>query len=138
MEPSSIPKQYGGELDWTWGEMPNLDEPARELLQGLEQDQVDGEKRKDILKGPILFEGDHLKVLGTVDGKERRETIPVPKSQVSSEPEAPAKSTDSEAKTDEPTEIKPEDEKAVDNVAIKVNQLSVDETQTAAAQTAAA
>lgn len=133
MEPSSIPKQYGGELDWTWGEMPNLDEPARELLQGLEQDQVDGEKRKDILKGPILFEGDHLKVLGTVDGKDRRETIPVPKSQVSSEPEAPAKSTDSEANTDEPAETKPEDEKAVDNVSIKVNQLSVDETQTAAA-----
>ncbi|KAJ6034573.1 uncharacterized protein N7446_009324 [Penicillium canescens] len=133
MEPSSIPKQYGGELDWTWGEMPNLDEPARELLQGLEQDQVEGEKRKDILKGPILFEGDHLKVLGTVDGKDRRETIPVPKSQVFSEPKAPAKSTDSEAKTDEPTETKPEDEKAVDNVAIKVNQLSVDETQTAAA-----
>jgi hypothetical protein len=135
MEPSSIPKQYGGELDWTWGEMPNLDEPARELLQGLEQDQVEGEKRKDILKGPVLFEGDHLKVLGTIDGKERRETIPVPKSQVSSEPEAPAKSTESETKTDDATETetKPEDEKAVDNVAVKVNQLSVGETQTAAA-----
>ncbi|KAJ5317880.1 hypothetical protein N7508_002388 [Penicillium antarcticum] len=132
MEPSSIPKQYGGELDWTWGEMPNLDEPARDLLKGLEQDQVEGEKRKDILKGPILFEGDHLKVLGTVDGKDRRETIPVPKSHLSSE-QAPAKSTDSEAKADDATEAKAEDEKAVDNVAVKVNQLSVDETQTAAA-----
>ena len=37
MEPSSIPKQYGGELEWQWGDMPNLDEPAKEKLQGIEQ-----------------------------------------------------------------------------------------------------
>jgi len=137
MEPSSIPKQYGGQLDWTWGDMPNLDEPSRELLQGLEQPLVEGQTRKDILKGPVLFEGDHLQVLGTVDGKERRETIPVPKTQTSESEAKPAESADPEkadgaTATDE--ETKPEaNEKIIDNVAVKVNQLSVDETQTAAA-----
>ena len=88
MEPSSIPKQYGGELDWSWGDMPNLDEPSRELLRGIEQPITDGQKRKDILKGPVLFNGDHLQVLGTVDGTSRRETIPVPKTQAAVESEA--------------------------------------------------
>ncbi|KXG49691.1 uncharacterized protein PGRI_056590 [Penicillium griseofulvum] len=118
MEPSSIPKQYGGELDWSWGEMPNLDEPSRELLSGIEQPLADGQTRKNILKGPVLFEGDHLKVLGTVDGKERREIVPVPKTQASVESEA----NSAETKVDE-------SEKTVDEVAVKVNQLSVDETQ---------
>jgi hypothetical protein len=121
MEPSSIPKQYGGELDWSWGEMPNLDEPSRVLLSGIEQPLADGQTRKNILKGPVLFEGDHLKVLGTVDGKERREIVPVPKTQASVEPEANSASS-AETKVDE-------SEKTVDEVAVKVNQLSVGETQ---------
>ncbi|KAJ5795143.1 hypothetical protein N7457_001742 [Penicillium paradoxum] len=129
MEPTSIPKQYGGQLDWTWGQMPNLDEPSRELLRGLEQPLAAGQTRKDILKGPVLFEGDHLKVLGTVDGKERRETIPVPRTQDSvSEPSPkPAEKADCAA-TEAETTVE-DSEKAIDNVAVKVNQLSVDETE---------
>jgi hypothetical protein len=117
--------------------MPNLDDPSRELLQGLEQPLAEGQTRKEILKGPVLFEGDHLQVLGTVDGKERREIIPVPKTPTPT-PESETKPVESEAeKTDSAAadaEIKPEDsEKTVDNVAVKVNQLSVDDNQTAAA-----
>jgi hypothetical protein len=136
MEPSSIPKQYGGQLDWTWGDMPNLDDPSRELLQGLEQPLVEGQTRKEILKGPVLFEGDHLQVLGTVDGEKRREIIPVPKLQTS-EPEAKSAEPAHAEKVDgaaADAETNPEDNvKTIDNVAVKVNQLSVDETQTAAA-----
>lgn len=134
MDPASFPKKYGGELDWKWGDMPNLDDASRELLQGLEQPLVEGQKRKDILKGPVLFEGDHLSVLGTVDGKERRQTIPVPR----------APTFESEAQTTESTKItagdaavssdqtKPKDEKAVENLGVQVNQLSVDERPTVA------
>ncbi|CAG7927530.1 unnamed protein product [Penicillium olsonii] len=128
MEPSSIPKQYGGELEWTWGDMPNVDDAGRELLQGIEQPLGEGQTRKDILKGPVLFRGDHLEVLGTVDGKERRETIPVPKTQASEAESKPVESVETPAAAN--TE-KTDDEKAVDNMAVKVNQLSVDETPAA-------
>ncbi|BDD59623.1 hypothetical protein MAP00_004819 [Monascus purpureus] len=78
MDPSSIPKQYGGELDWKWGDMPNLDEPARELVGALETAPAEGETKPGFIKGPVLFKGKEIEVLGTVDGKSRRETIPVP------------------------------------------------------------
>lgn len=86
MDPSSIPKQYGGDLDWKWGEMPNLDEPARELLSPLESPPGEGETRPQLLKGPVLFKGDEIEILGKEDGKSRKSTIPVPK-QVSAEKE---------------------------------------------------
>jgi hypothetical protein len=129
MEPSSIPKSYGGELDWSWGDMPNLDDPSRELLRGIEQPLADGQTRKNILKGPVLFNGDHLQVLGTVDGKERREIVPIPKTQALVESEA--NSADSAEKAaPNGTETNVDDsEKTIDNVAVKVNQLSVDETK---------
>lgn len=81
MEPTSIPKQYGGELDWQWGDMPNLDEPAREKLQGVEQAPAEDKTKKELMKGPMLFKGDKIEVLGTESGKERRETILVPNSE---------------------------------------------------------
>lgn len=129
MEPSSIPKSYGGELDWSWGDMPNLDDPSRELLRGIEQPLADGQTRKDILKGPVLFNGDHLQVLGTVDGKERREIVPIPKTQASVESKAnPADSAEKVASNGAETNVD-DSEKTIDNVAVKVNQLSVDETK---------
>lgn len=85
MDPSSFPKQYGGELDWQWGDVPNLDEPTRERLQGLETDPAEGQSRKGILKGPMLFQGDRIEVLGMENGMERRMTIPVPKLQAEAE-----------------------------------------------------
>lgn len=79
MDPSSIPKQYGGELDWKWGDMPYLDEPARELLSPLETPPAEGETRPGFMKGPVLFKGDEIEILGKVDGETRRRTVPVPK-----------------------------------------------------------
>ncbi|CRL25714.1 Cellular retinaldehyde binding/alpha-tocopherol transport [Penicillium camemberti] len=129
MEPSSIPKSYGGQLDWSWGDMPNLDDPSRELLRGIEQPLADGQTRKDILKGPVLFNGDHLQVLGTVDGKERREVVPIPKTQASVESEVkPADSAEKAAPNGAETNVD-DSEKTIDNVAVQVNQLSVDETK---------
>jgi hypothetical protein len=130
MEPSSIPKQYGGELDWSWGDMPNLDEPSRELLRGIEQPLAEGQTRKEILKGPILFNGDHLQVLGTVDGTNRREIVPIPKTQASVESEANTpgsaeSSAERAASSSEETKVD-DGEKMIDNVAVKVNQLCVD------------
>lgn len=132
MEPSSIPKQYGGELDWSWGDMPNLDEPSRELLRGIEQPLAKGQTRKDILKGPILFNGDHLQVLGTVDGTNRRETIPIPKTQASVESEADSLSAAERAASNSEETKVDDDEKMIDNVAVKVNQLCMDGTHVAA------
>ncbi|KAJ5665166.1 uncharacterized protein N7477_007614 [Penicillium maclennaniae] len=124
MEPSSIPKQYGGELEWQWGDMPNLDEPAKAKLQGIEQTSPEG--KKEMLKGPMLFKGDHIEVLGSQSGKDRRETIPVPSTETSAESNenpagdvvAPSASTENE-KT------------GID--AVNVNQVNETETQTATA-----
>lgn len=129
MEPTSIPKQFGGELDWAWGDMPNLDEPTSELLRGIEQPLAEGQKRREIIKGPVLFNGDHLQVLGTMDGTQtkRREIVPIPKLQASVESEA---NSDSSAEKAAPNgaETKVDDsEKTIDNVAVKIDQLSVDE-----------
>ncbi|KAL4739154.1 CRAL-TRIO domain-containing protein [Aspergillus similis] len=82
MEPSSIPKQYGGELEWQWGDMPNLDEPARELIGALETAPADGQTKPGFIKGPVLFKGDRVEVLGKENGKSRAATVPVPKSKL--------------------------------------------------------
>lgn len=79
MDLSSIPKQYGGELDWKWGEMPNLDEASRELLSPLQTPPAEGESHPGFTKGPMRFKGDEIEVLGKVDGQSRQKTIPVPK-----------------------------------------------------------
>lgn len=78
MEPSSIPKQYGGELDWNWGDMPSFDEDARETTGGLEVPQEEGTSKKEFIKGPLVWHGDRTEILGTVDGKERRMEFPAP------------------------------------------------------------
>jgi hypothetical protein len=74
MEPESIPSQYGGKLDFKWGDMPNLDEPARKLAGAIEKTEQEG----GYLKGPMRYLGDHIEVLGTDQGQPRRQTIPVP------------------------------------------------------------
>ena len=136
MDPSSFPKAYGGELDWQWGDMPNLDEPARELLQGLEQPAAEGQTKREILKGPMMFKGDKIEVLGTEGDKERRMSVPVPKSEVQTNGTTLSESTDATANGDvesQPTPA-PENEKVgLDDVAVNVNQVSKDHTTTAAA-----
>jgi hypothetical protein len=118
MDPSSFPKQYGGDLEWQWGDMPNLDEAAKEKLQGIEQ-TVDG--KKDMMKGPMLFKGETIEVLGSQNGTDRRETIPVPKTEVTID--SSEKPTDDVAAPLASTE---NEKMGID--AVNVNQ--VDETQT--------
>ncbi|KAA8647032.1 hypothetical protein EYZ11_005286 [Aspergillus tanneri] len=96
MDVSSIPKQYGGELDWQWNDMPNLDEPARELLRPLETPPSEGESKPGFIKGPVLFKGDHIEILGKLNGQSRKSTIPVPPSSSSS------KTFDSPSQEDHP------------------------------------
>ena len=91
MEPTSIPKQYGGELDWKWGDMPYMDEQARAMAGGLEKTSPSlpppppppsssgpQQSKREFTKGPVLFLDDKIEVLGTVNGKARRDVVPVP------------------------------------------------------------
>ncbi|OJJ48400.1 hypothetical protein ASPZODRAFT_130424 [Penicilliopsis zonata CBS 506.65] len=80
MDPTSFPKQYGGELDWQWGDMPNLDEPARDLVsQIVSTPEGEGSTHPTLIKGPVLFKGTEIEILGKVDGKSRKQTLPVVK-----------------------------------------------------------
>ncbi|GAA5977139.1 hypothetical protein JCM10908_004869 [Rhodotorula pacifica] len=59
MPPSSIPREYGGTLDWTFGESgPNLDPEARDLLHMQEGEEMP--------KGPLRWEreGGGVRVVG--------------------------------------------------------------------------
>ncbi|KAG2414477.1 hypothetical protein HFD88_003668 [Aspergillus terreus] len=78
MDPSSIPKQYGGDLDWKWGDMPFLDDEARKFVGVLETPPAEGETRPSFTKGPVLFKGDRIEILGKVNGESRKKSIPVP------------------------------------------------------------
>lgn len=78
MDPSSIPKQYGGDLDWKWGDMPFLDDEARKFVGALETPPAEGETRPSFTKGPVLFKGDRIEILGKVNGESRKKSIPVP------------------------------------------------------------
>lgn len=86
MDPSSIPKAYGGELDWSWGDMPCLDDDARAVISGVAapaaestDKQREGRAESGYLKGPMLFseEKGRTEVLGRVNGESRRFDIPV-------------------------------------------------------------
>lgn len=67
IDPADLPKCYGGQLDWNFGELPNLD-PKIEQAFGLDK------ARWPI--GPIKMEGDQLVARGTSkDGKHRHEVI---------------------------------------------------------------
>ncbi|KAL4907556.1 hypothetical protein BDW74DRAFT_149421 [Aspergillus multicolor] len=82
MEVSSIPKQYGGELEWQWGDMPYLDEPAREIIGALETAPAESQTKPGFIKGPVLFKSDRIEILGKENGKSRETTIPVPESKL--------------------------------------------------------
>lgn len=85
MDISNIPKCYGGELEWQWGDMPNLDDDARAIISGVESaspstDKVaEGRAESGYLKGPMVFntEKNRVDVLGKIKGQPRRMEIPV-------------------------------------------------------------
>ncbi|RQM04543.1 hypothetical protein DH86_00004442, partial [Scytalidium sp. 3C] len=72
IDPANIPKKFGGQLDFEWGDYPNLDpalEPIVEWKDGY----------KDFPHGPMYWvpvkgkNAMQLKVVGSVDGQERNE-----------------------------------------------------------------
>lgn len=64
MDPKDFPKRYGGELEWHWGELPDLD---AETLAALEKDG-----NKGWVRGPCLWlDGERL-VVGSEDGNLRK------------------------------------------------------------------
>ncbi|KAJ5573705.1 uncharacterized protein N7459_008132 [Penicillium hispanicum] len=124
MDPTSFPKQYGGELDWQWGDMPNLDEPAREKLQNLEQPPTEGQTKKGILKGPMLFKNDNVEVLGTEDGKSRRMTVPVPQT----EPQQPSETEKHDVATEPANgDAEPKSQPAADSEKIGIDNVAIDQ-----------
>ncbi|KMU74792.1 LOW QUALITY PROTEIN: hypothetical protein CISG_00722 [Coccidioides immitis RMSCC 3703] len=98
MDPSSFPKQYGGELDWEWGDMLNLDEPAQELVRVEElgpkgdgeistesSNKTVEERKRNFVKGPVAWLKDRIEIFGSIGGQKRRKTIPVQGEQKPSE-----------------------------------------------------
>ncbi|KAK9372070.1 uncharacterized protein V1513DRAFT_487325 [Lipomyces chichibuensis] len=72
IDPANLPKKYGGKLDFEFGQMPVLDPALKNVLkwEGL---------HTHFPHGPIYWRdnGDHIvaTAIGSVDHKERRETI---------------------------------------------------------------
>jgi CRAL/TRIO domain len=64
IDPDDFPKRYGGNLDWDFGMVPNLDDAAREA--------VEKNGSKGWITGPCLWEHDQRVPVGTVNGKPRR------------------------------------------------------------------
>ncbi|KAI5310908.1 hypothetical protein KEM55_002375 [Ascosphaera atra] len=116
MPPDSFPKQYGGELDFDWTDMPHFDEPARQLAGALERinprtaqgdvsrSHGDAElaAKPSFLVGPVKWLVDRLQILGTVGGATRRRTVTV--AEQSSGASAAASATASAA-APEPAEV---------------------------------
>jgi hypothetical protein len=67
MDPKDIPTQYGGQLEFKWGDLPSLDEEAK---QAMEQGGQPG-----WIAGPCLWLDHKRVVVGSENGKPRR-TVP--------------------------------------------------------------
>ncbi|KAE8391586.1 CRAL-TRIO domain-containing protein [Aspergillus alliaceus] len=80
IEPSSLPEQYGGTLNWKWGDMPNLDDHGRSLAPSLYQGDASGSDY--FIKGPVIFKDGAIEGLGSAEGKIRKIVIPVHKPRV--------------------------------------------------------
>lgn len=85
----SIPKHYGGQLDWEYGQYPAVDPEVRERLGDA------------WIKGPVRWEGQVVPV-GTVEGKERPRPPPLPKDQIPQTTAPPPYVTDSAPPTVSP------------------------------------
>ncbi|KAI9795259.1 MAG: hypothetical protein M1833_007281 [Piccolia ochrophora] len=66
IESSSLPKKYGGELDWEFGKLPDLDAQAKEAIRPSKHGE-------EWVRGPVLWRAGQRVVVGSVDGKDRRE-----------------------------------------------------------------
>lgn len=64
MDHDAIPRKYGGQLNWAWGDIPDLDQETREALER------DG--NKGWVKGPALWLNHERVVVGSQNGHLRR------------------------------------------------------------------
>lgn len=71
MDTKDFPKRYGGDLDWEWGELPDLDGETRAALE------KDG--NKGWVRGPCLWLDGQRVVVGSEKGKLRREDAEIEK-----------------------------------------------------------
>jgi hypothetical protein len=69
IDPENLPTEYGGSLKWAWQDLPNLDAHSRRLVDNLYEKTDQGEL---FAKGPVIYENGCIKLLGTVNGKRRR------------------------------------------------------------------
>lgn len=138
MDPSSFPKRYGGELDWKWGDMPNMDEPTRAVACALERigEKGDGDEKNDsgeggFVKGPVAWYGDHVDIYGSIEGESRRRTIaveqkPVVKDSVLAEKSESDETTPTMTDVEEKEKVvQPEDETTTANGTASLPQQAV-------------
>ena len=128
MDPSSFPKRYGGTLDWEWGDMPKMDEPARALAGVLERigekgdlDEKNNTEEGSFVKGPLVCCGNQVDIYGSIEGESRRRTIPIEQRPVVKD-SVPAEVLKSDETTPTMTDIE-EKEKVVErpNETVAVN-----------------
>ena len=81
IDPVNIPKQYGGELEFEFGMTPKLDPTIAKMLRWSNQNTAESAEsaNRSYPIGPLkLVDQNNEKTIvavGSVDGKERRETI---------------------------------------------------------------
>ncbi|KAK4612927.1 SEC14 cytosolic factor [Fulvia fulva] len=77
---ANIPKKYGGDLDWSFGDLPNLDDPALEAALKWKQDVKNEKGHKTFPAGPMKWEytdeGDLVAVaIGSENGAPRKQEL---------------------------------------------------------------
>lgn len=88
IDPANIPKKYGGQLDYEFGNLPNLDSAVTKVVQweGDHKDFPNGPKYWVHKKGEPVMEAI---AVGTVREKERKEKVCTVKKLLSEEMRAP-------------------------------------------------
>jgi hypothetical protein len=110
IDPKNIPKKYGGELEFQFGDMPNLDPYVENVIQW------EGD-RKDFPDGPIYWEkktkdGKKIKAIATGSfaegGKERHDEICVVTNNLPDIQPTPETIEEEKSSTDTPRLLRPE------------------------------
>ena len=98
IDPSNLPRKYGGTLNWEFGQLSDLDEHTRRILCGASADtpvtaagtavdagaangsseSKDSPPAQALMPGPILWQAPRAVAVGSIDGKDRRSVIGVP------------------------------------------------------------
>jgi hypothetical protein len=107
IHPDNIPKRYGGNLDWEFGMLPNIDQDVIEAL---------GERYKTQdgwIRGPIKWVHDTCIAFGSENGVDRREVVAVRPKHTLDDVKSPDEGPKTEAVNPELSEKEPQTEEAV-------------------------